>query len=102
MPAAGAAKRAIAAPPATSSRSIGSGSDTGRLAALGRLVTGAGVVGVTPDGGGLALHCPCHNGWFDLESGRPTAGPPRRPLPRVTVEVRGGTVYATGVEGGAV
>lgn len=62
---------------------------------------GHGAVSVSPDGGGLALHCPCHNGWFDLESGRPTAGPPRRPLPRVTVEVRGGTVYATGVEGGA-
>jgi len=44
------------------------------------------------------LHCPCHNGWFDLATGRPLAGPPRRPLPRVTLEVRGGTVYATGVE----
>ena len=59
---------------------------------------GHGAVAVSPDGGGLALHCPCHNGWFDLETGRPTAGPPRRPLPRVTVEVRGGTVYATGIE----
>ena len=45
-----------------------------------------------------ALHCPCHNGWFDLETGRPTAGPPRRPLPRVTLEVRDGRVYATGIE----
>jgi len=45
-----------------------------------------------------ALHCPCHNGWFDLETGRAVAGPPRRPLPRVLVEVRGGTVYAVGVE----
>jgi Rieske Fe-S protein len=44
------------------------------------------------------LHCPCHNGWFDLGTGQPVAGPPRRPLPRVTLEVRGGTVYATGVE----
>ena len=44
------------------------------------------------------LHCPCHNGWFDLESGQPIAGPPRRPLPRVLVEVRDGMVYATGVE----
>lgn len=44
------------------------------------------------------LHCPCHNGWFDLGTGRPLAGPPRRSLPRVTVEVRGGSVYATGVE----
>ena len=44
------------------------------------------------------LHCPCHNGWFDLATGQPVEGPPRRPLPRVLVEVRGGTVYATGVE----
>jgi len=44
------------------------------------------------------LHCPCHNGWFDLETGRPLAGPPQRALPRVLVEVRDDTVYATGVE----
>lgn len=49
----------------------------------------------------LALHCPCHNGWFDVETGRPVAGPPRRPLPRVTVEVRGETVYATGIDAAA-
>jgi len=47
------------------------------------------------------LHCPCHNGWFDLETGRPVAGPPQRPLPRVTLDVRNGTVYATGVEDAA-
>lgn len=44
------------------------------------------------------LHCPCHNGFFDLETGQPTAGPPRRPLARVTLDVRGGTIYATGLE----
>jgi Rieske Fe-S protein len=44
------------------------------------------------------LHCPCHNGWFDLATGRPLAGPPRRPLPRVLLEVRDRTVYAIGVE----
>lgn len=44
------------------------------------------------------IHCPCHDGWFDLQSGRPLAGPPRRPLPRVSLEVVGDTVYATGVE----
>jgi Rieske Fe-S protein len=47
------------------------------------------------------LHCPCHNGWFDLQTGEPTAGPPRRRLPRVTLEVRDQTVYATGLEDGA-
>lgn len=44
------------------------------------------------------LHCPCHNGWFDLYSGQPLAGPPRRRLPRVVLEIRDGVVYATGVE----
>ena len=47
------------------------------------------------------LHCPCHNGSFDLKTGQPTAGPPRRPLARVTLDVRDGTVYATGLEGQA-
>ena len=44
------------------------------------------------------LHCPCHEGWFDAETGRPLAGPPRRPLPRVTLDIREGNIYATGVE----
>jgi nitrite reductase/ring-hydroxylating ferredoxin subunit len=44
------------------------------------------------------LHCPCHEGVFDLATGRPLAGPPRRPLPRVTLEVRDGVIYATGIE----
>jgi len=47
------------------------------------------------------LHCPCHNGWFDLRSGAPIAGPPQRRLPRVLLEVRNQTVYATGIEDGA-
>ena len=44
------------------------------------------------------LHCPCHEGYFDIRSGRPVAGPPRRPLPRVLLAVRDGMVYATGME----
>jgi Rieske Fe-S protein len=44
------------------------------------------------------IHCPCHEGYFDLQSGRPIAGPPRRPLPKIRIEVRQGEVYATGVE----
>jgi nitrite reductase/ring-hydroxylating ferredoxin subunit len=44
------------------------------------------------------IHCPCHEGYFDLHSGRPLAGPPQRPLPVVRLEVRGGDVYATAVE----
>jgi nitrite reductase/ring-hydroxylating ferredoxin subunit len=44
------------------------------------------------------IQCPCHNGYFDLASGRPLSGPPRRPLPLVRIEVQGGRVFATGIE----
>jgi Rieske Fe-S protein len=44
------------------------------------------------------LLCPCHEGHFDLRTGEPVAGPPDRPLPSIGVEVREGTVWATGVE----
>jgi Rieske Fe-S protein len=49
-----------------------------------------------PDRGDI--HCPCHEGYFYLRSGRPIAGPPPRPLPRILLEIRGREVYATGVE----
>lgn len=42
------------------------------------------------------LHCPCHNGNFDLETGRVLSGPPERPLPQIDLAVRSGVVYATG------
>jgi Rieske Fe-S protein len=48
------------------------------------------------------IHCPCHEGFFDLASGRPIAGPPRRPLPLIRLEVRGNQIFATGVEERAV
>jgi nitrite reductase/ring-hydroxylating ferredoxin subunit len=44
------------------------------------------------------LHCPCHAGYFDMRTGRPTAGPPRRRLPRIALKVRAGMIYATGFE----
>jgi nitrite reductase/ring-hydroxylating ferredoxin subunit len=44
------------------------------------------------------LHCPCHEGLFDLFTGRPLAGPPRRPLARVRLELQGSKIYAVGVE----
>ncbi len=44
------------------------------------------------------LLCPCHEGSFDMKTGRPLAGPPRRPLSRIVLDVRDGVVYATGVE----
>lgn len=53
---------------------------------------------VLPDVKSGRLLCPCHHGVFDLATGRPLAGPPRRPLTRILLEVRNGTVYATGLE----
>ena len=44
------------------------------------------------------LHCPCHEGYFDLFTGRNIAGPPPRPLPRIVIELEGDDVYAVGVE----
>ena len=53
---------------------------------------------VVPDPARGRFHCPCHNGWFDLHSGIPTAGPPRRPLGRILLEIRNGDLYAVGRE----
>lgn len=53
---------------------------------------------VIPDVPAGKIRCPCHEGLFDLATGRPIAGPPQRPLPRITLEVRGDRIYATGVE----
>jgi nitrite reductase/ring-hydroxylating ferredoxin subunit len=44
------------------------------------------------------LHCPCHVGVFDLATGKPIAGPPRRPLNKITLTVLDGEVFATGIE----
>jgi Rieske Fe-S protein len=43
------------------------------------------------------LHCPCHNGYVDIGGGRPIAGPPQRPLPRVELDVDNGLIYATSI-----
>jgi nitrite reductase/ring-hydroxylating ferredoxin subunit len=42
--------------------------------------------------------CPCHEGFFDLRTGRNISGPPPRPLPRIVIETNGDDVYAVGVE----
>ena len=44
------------------------------------------------------LFCPCHHGFFSVEDGRPLAGPPTRPLPRVTLEERENGIYAVDIE----
>lgn len=53
---------------------------------------------VVPDLAHGRLLCPCHNGSFEMRSGAPLAGPPRRPLERVLLEIRDGDLYATGKE----
>ena len=53
---------------------------------------------VTPHFEDQRLLCPCHKGYFDMATGRPLAGPPRRPLPRIMLQIRGARIYATGVE----
>jgi Rieske Fe-S protein len=45
-----------------------------------------------------SFNCPCHEGRFDLRTGVPTAGPPRRPLTRIVLELRGQDIFAVGVE----
>ena len=45
-----------------------------------------------------SFFCPCHEGRFDLRTGAPTAGPPRRPLTRVVLDIRGRDIYAVDVE----
>jgi nitrite reductase/ring-hydroxylating ferredoxin subunit len=44
------------------------------------------------------FHCPCHEGVFDLRTGRQLAGPPPRPLPRVVLEIHDGEIFATAVQ----
>ncbi|MCI3921221.1 Rieske 2Fe-2S domain-containing protein [Paenibacillus sp. TRM 82003] len=44
------------------------------------------------------LVCPCHHGFFDVKTGAPTAGPPKRPLPEIELSFENGEIYATGVK----
>lgn len=44
------------------------------------------------------LHCPCHEGYFDLATGRNIAGPPPRPLPAIELAIEGDDVYAVAVQ----
>ena len=44
------------------------------------------------------FYCPCHAGRFAVEDGRPLSGPPKRPLPRITLKVTGDEIWAMGVQ----
>ena len=53
---------------------------------------------VIPDLKENKLHCPCHAGYFNATTGEPTAGPPRRPLPQIELEIVEGEIFATNVK----
>jgi nitrite reductase/ring-hydroxylating ferredoxin subunit len=53
---------------------------------------------VLPECSAGHLVCPCHHGLFDLNTGRPLAGPPRRPLTRIELEIVGDDIFAVGTE----
>jgi len=44
------------------------------------------------------LECPCHEGYFSIETGAVLQGPPPRPLPRIVLAERNGQIVATGVD----
>ena len=41
--------------------------------------------------------CPCHNGAFSASDGSVLQGPPPKPLPRISLELRGSDIVATGL-----
>ena len=71
--------------------------EDGQLAAYSQVCTHLSCAVVHREGSS-ELYCPCHEGHFDCAGGRPTAGPPTRRLPRITLEHAADGIYATGVE----
>lgn len=65
----------------------------GELRAFSQKCTHLGCVVYYQASSGEML-CPCHEGHFDARTGDVLAGPPQRPLGRIDVEVRDGTVWA--------
>jgi len=45
------------------------------------------------------LACPCHEGFFSIDDGRPLAGPPKRALAQLTVTTQNARVWVTRSEG---
>jgi Rieske Fe-S protein len=71
----------------------------GDLAAYSQKCTHLGCV-VFLDAEADELVCPCHEGGFSAATGDVVFGPPERPLPRIALEVRQGTVWAMGIDHG--
>jgi Rieske Fe-S protein len=44
------------------------------------------------------LACPCHEGFFAVEDGRPLAGPPKRALAQLTVTTQNARLWVRGPE----
>jgi len=44
------------------------------------------------------IECPCHEGYFAVDSGKVLQGPPPRPLPRIVLRQDGDGLVATGVD----
>ncbi|MCA1030304.1 Rieske (2Fe-2S) protein [Bacillus timonensis] len=42
------------------------------------------------------LLCPCHRGFFNVNNGKPIAGPPQRELPMIELEIINDVIYAVG------
>jgi Rieske Fe-S protein len=70
----------------------------GELRAFSQKCTHLGCV-VYWSPGAQEMECPCHEGHFDARTGAVISGPPQRPLGRIDVEVRDGTVWALGARG---
>jgi len=51
---------------------------------------------VIPDPANSVFRCPCHEGMFEMKTGTPLAGPPRRPLPAIRLKIEGNKIYAVG------
>ncbi|MGE5619888.1 MAG: ubiquinol-cytochrome c reductase iron-sulfur subunit [Sphingomonadaceae bacterium] len=65
----------------------------GRFVAYSQLCTHLACA-VLWDSGRRVLECPCHEGFFDPETGRVLAGPPPRPLPRIDLRIEGQDLIA--------
>jgi arsenite oxidase small subunit len=56
---------------------------------------------VVPEPDKNRLFCPCHQGAFDIRTGDAIMGPPRAPLPKITIAIAtDGAITATGVQRG--
>lgn len=64
----------------------------GKVVAFSAICTHQGCT-VAPDG--KILKCPCHGSTYNAFTGDNTGGPAPRPLPEITVKVRGGKIVET-------